>query len=185
MKNKGFFLILILVVAWLAPATAKADVVGTLELTSPFSKSYVANTDFATFVDNNFFGSVTAPIQLVPGLGYDADFANFVPGRIALIQRGTIYFSDKVNNAWEAGAVGALIFDPIDQPLSLSVTLQDPTNIPSLFVSHSVGEELVDLWAASGATVHLAVTNAVPEPATMLLLGLGLVGLAGVRRVKK
>ena len=39
------------------------------------------------------------------------DFAGFVPGRIALIQRGTCNFGVKVLNAQAAGASGVIIFN--------------------------------------------------------------------------
>ena len=40
-----------------------------------------------------------------------ADFSGFVPGRIALIQRGTCFFGVKVLNAQAAGASGVVIFN--------------------------------------------------------------------------
>jgi hypothetical protein len=40
-----------------------------------------------------------------------ADFSGFVPGRIALIQRGTCFFGEKVLNAQAAGASGVIIFN--------------------------------------------------------------------------
>ena len=39
------------------------------------------------------------------------DFADFVAGNIALVQRGTCDFSVKAHNAFEAGAVGVIIFN--------------------------------------------------------------------------
>jgi Zn-dependent M28 family amino/carboxypeptidase len=39
------------------------------------------------------------------------DFDGFVPGRIALIQRGTCFFGEKVLNAQAAGASGVVIFN--------------------------------------------------------------------------
>jgi Zn-dependent M28 family amino/carboxypeptidase len=39
------------------------------------------------------------------------DFSGFVPGRIALIQRGTCFFGVKVLNAQAAGASGVIIFN--------------------------------------------------------------------------
>jgi hypothetical protein len=40
-----------------------------------------------------------------------ADFSGFVPGRVALIQRGTCFFGVKVLNAQAAGATGVIIFN--------------------------------------------------------------------------
>jgi PA domain-containing protein len=40
-----------------------------------------------------------------------ADFSGFVPGRIALIQRGSCFFGVKVLNAQAAGATGVTIFN--------------------------------------------------------------------------
>src|SRR5256885_1897692 len=40
-----------------------------------------------------------------------SDFSGFVPGRIALIQRGTCFFGIKVQNAQAAGATGVVIFN--------------------------------------------------------------------------
>ena len=46
----------------------------------------------------------------VPGLGEVSDYANIdVTGKIAVIDRGTVTFEDKVKNAYAAGAIAALI----------------------------------------------------------------------------
>lgn len=41
----------------------------------------------------------------------DSDFADFEPGNIALVQRGTCTFADKAVNAEEAGASAVIIFN--------------------------------------------------------------------------
>ena len=45
-----------------------------------------------------------------------SDFAGFVPGRVALIQRGTCTFRDKALNAAAAGAAGVIIFNEGNDP---------------------------------------------------------------------
>jgi len=80
---------------------------------------YDVETDFTTAYTGSAPGEVQAPVTAVDlalGLGNTstsgceaADFVGFTAGHVALLQRGTCPFGDKVANALAAGAVGVLI----------------------------------------------------------------------------
>jgi hypothetical protein len=98
-----------------------------------------------------------------------ADFTGFVPGRIALIQRGTCNFGAKVLNAQAAGASGVLIFNE-GNPGRTGVPggggLVDGDgnrivpNIPVAFTSFAAGNDLFNQYqqAVQGGTA-LPVLN--------------------------
>src|SRR5262245_34283919 len=107
------------------PSPAPASPIGVLERLSGIPKTYILGEglDFTIF-GLSALGDVTAlvsnidltiPPDAVPNTSTSgceaADFAGFVAGRIALMQRGTCPFSLKVQNAANAGAVGALVFN--------------------------------------------------------------------------
>ena len=80
------------------------------------------------------------------------DFSGFVPGRIALIQRGTCNFGVKVQNAQAAGASGVIIFNEGNpgRTAVLAGSLSDaagnrivPT-IPVAFTSFDIGNNLLN-----------------------------------------
>ncbi len=73
------------------------------------------------------------------------DFANFKRGNIALMQRGTCTFKTKVENAIEAGAIGAIIFNegnPGRQELITGRLDASFLNFPVLGTRFEVGEKL-------------------------------------------
>ena len=95
----------------------------------------------------------------------DADFAGFTDGDIALMQRGTCPFVDKVVNAQEAGAAGAVVFNQGNDPGRVGVvagTLGEPAQdgvdpdveIPATGISYALGKELAQ---TAGAAVHMVV----------------------------
>ena len=85
----------------------------------------------------------------------DADFAGFTPGSIALLQRGTCPFGQKVTNAQTAGAAGAIVFNQgnggPDRTDLFAGTLGAPVQIPAISVSFAFGREL----SAPGTTVSI------------------------------
>ncbi|MET0608638.1 MAG: M20/M25/M40 family metallo-hydrolase [Gaiellaceae bacterium] len=108
--------------------------------------------------------AVGAPLTSDPG-GVN-DFAGFVAGRIALIQRGGCSFALKVANAQTAGAAAVILFNQGDTP-ARSVTLTNITavpppgsafttiNVPLVGVSFAAGESL----SQAGTTARVAVVN--------------------------
>ncbi|MEI4328567.1 S8 family serine peptidase [Streptococcus suis] len=78
------------------------------------------------------------------GIGQASDFDGLdLTGKLALIKRGTITFSEKIANATAAGAVGVVIFN--SRPGEANVSMQlDGTAIaiPSVFIPLEFGEAL-------------------------------------------
>ena len=122
---------------------------------SPNPQTYVENTDYSTMMYSGS-GDVIAHLQEVERQPVPAragasssnagcepeDFVGFVPGNIALIQRGTCTFHDKALNAQNAGASAVLIFNE-GQPGRTDViggTLGTPEfHIPALDTSFAQG----------------------------------------------
>jgi Zn-dependent M28 family amino/carboxypeptidase len=108
--------------------------------------------------------AVGAPLTADPG-GVN-DFAGFVAGRIALIQRGGCSFALKVANAQTAGASAVILFNQCNTPdrcVTLSnITAEPPAGsafttitIPVVGTSFAAGESL----ARAGTTATVAVVN--------------------------
>ena len=101
-------------------------------------------------------GTVTAPVQAVGTTGEMAastsgceagDFADFVPGNIALLQRGTCAFGVKAANAAAAGASAVLIFNTglPGAEGAVAGTLGEPgvTTVPVVGLSYAAGVALL------------------------------------------
>ena len=141
------------------------------ERVSPDPEVYVAGEDFFT-AEYSGSGDVTAPLQAVdvvlpPGAEASTsssgcepeDFAGFVAGNIALVQRGTCDFSVKAANAFDAGAVGVIIFNEGQEGRTetLNPTLGDQFSdpIPVVGTSFEIGNELATLLDAGEVVIHL------------------------------
>ncbi len=99
-------------------------------------------------------GDVTASVSTVSAItGCNAgDFTGFPAGNIALISRGACTFALKATNAYNAGAVGVIIYN--NAPGTLNGTLSNgfTLDIPVTSVSLDVGQQLA---ATSGLVMRL------------------------------
>ena len=75
---------------------------------------------------------------VVPGTGTAEDFAKVdVNGKIALVERGGIYYQAKMDNAKTAGAIGMLVYNNAPGMLYMSISNWE---MPSAFISQAAGE---------------------------------------------
>lgn len=103
-------------------------------------------------------GTVTADL-VYAGLGGVDDFTGIdVTGKIALIKRGEYYFSEKVQNAADAGAAGAIIFNNIMEEGFINGTLGSKSAIPAIEIHPEDGEMLAALLQ-EGTAINVTVTT--------------------------
>jgi Zn-dependent M28 family amino/carboxypeptidase len=132
--------------------------VPTLSEVSPTAHDYAVTTEFnpgqSTGTANASVqpaGGIVIPPTATPSSASGctaADFSGFAPGRIALIQRGTCTFSQKVQNAQDAGASGVIIFNE-GNPGRTDVfggSLSSIPTIPVAFTSFAIGNDLLNQY---------------------------------------
>ena len=140
------------------------------ERTSPATRpTYGEDTDYIVS-QFSAAGDVTGPIfvarrtefrrPVAPGFRraavIPADFAGIPAGAIALIQRGTCPFTQKFQNALDAGAAAALIFNDgfEGRTTRSSITAPTDTTIPLAMIS---SDDRRGARSAAGATVRIVV----------------------------
>ncbi len=97
----------------------------------------VTKVDFSDYVGKQEFEYIC-----IPGVGKRSDYAGLeLSGKIALIERGTITFAEKVKIAADCGAAAAIVYDNSDEGISLMMSLEDSA-IPAVFISKEDGEFL-------------------------------------------
>ena len=84
---------------------------------------------------------VTLPYVMVPGLGAPEDYEGLdVAGKIAVVQRGVLGFSEKANYAAAAGAVGCILYN--NQAGGLVPGLAESVSIGTVGISLEDGQKL-------------------------------------------
>ena len=107
-------------------------------------------------------GGINGDVQATlvdAGLGRPEDLdASALQGQIALVQRGEIRFSEKLDNVAAAGAIGAVIDN--HQPGRFVGSLTGPPPIPAIGISQEDGRALRSQMAEGALKAHLVVDGA-------------------------
>lgn len=149
-----------------------------LERVAPTAKDYVDGEDYVVMEYSGSGDATGAVVAVDTDLSASAtsssgceaaDFAGFPAGSIALMQRGTCAFADKVANAAAAGAGAAIVFnrgvDVDGDPGStvLNGTLEEPGAIPAVGASFATG---VELGSTSGTQARVKADVVTEERTT-------------------
>eukprot|EP01120_Amphizonella_sp_Union-15-10_P001666 TRINITY_DN11817_c0_g1_i1.p1 TRINITY_DN11817_c0_g1~~TRINITY_DN11817_c0_g1_i1.p1 ORF type:complete len:527 (-),score=96.50 TRINITY_DN11817_c0_g1_i1:54-1634(-) len=111
-----------------------------LNQSSPSSQTFQYGTDFTVLEFSATKTIINIPLIYV-GLGCDSSYyTNFVSGSIALILRGTCYFSDKVMVAQSQNAAGAILINNNPREGFISTNVDYGTTIPVFSVPYWLGK---------------------------------------------
>lgn len=142
--------------------------------------------DYISVETTNFGTEITSVISAEFVLANDATgtaeegcnaFGADATGKIAIIRRGNCPFVDKVRNAQNAGAIGAIVVNNIDgSPFNMGGT--DATiNIPSVMISKADGDAIINQMQINTVTGQL-------NPATGDFTGLLVPGIQHINDIK-
>lgn len=107
-------------------------------------------------ITRSALGEAVGPLVDVGGAFEEDLLPGGLEGGIALIQRGTLTFEEKVTRVAEAGALAAVIYNNI--PGSFRGTLSNQGSIPAISISRADGEALLQLMSAGEVQATVSVT---------------------------
>jgi hypothetical protein len=117
---------------------------------------------------------------------------NLTPGTV-LLQFDLAGSHRGLDEGWRTNVVRVKLGDLYDE--SFTLNSEDPFTTYSRYIdittttnSYLSFQNMPDIYTGDNIGAFLdnvKLTSVVPEPATMLLLGFGILGLAGVRRIRK
>jgi Zn-dependent M28 family amino/carboxypeptidase len=143
---------------------------------SPTPRSFTVVTDWqpgrtngvATGAQLKPAGGILIPPTGGSASGCDpADFAAGYAGKIALIQRGTCTFEQKVSNAQAAGAVGVVIFNEGNTSERSGVfggSFSSVPSVPVAFTSFALGQSLYNEYTAGTPPVLSLSVQSISDP---------------------
>ena len=130
----------------------------------------INNTFYSSFpLQFSANGSVSAPI-VYAGYGTAQDYNNTninVTGKIVLVDRGEIYFRDKVSNATKYGAIGIIIANNASE--LFYGTLLSQATIPAIAITKETGDfikQQLNLTKDLEATISVFPSNLTIESGT-------------------
>ncbi len=108
------------------------------------------------------------------GLARDEDLrGKQLVGRIALIQRGEIFFWVKVANVAAAGASAAIVYNDRPGPVLLA-TLLEESKIPAVFISYDEGQGLLEELRSGPVRAKLIVSSVLGRRTAQNIVGIKL-----------
>lgn len=128
-------------------ATFTVDTPEDIELTD----NGALNMEFTTS------GIVTGELVYAELGSYEECVTANVYGKVALIKRGEYYFSEKVENATNAGAIGAVLFNNSIEEGFINGTLGEESAVPAIEIHPTDGENLATLLQGE-ATINVTMS---------------------------
>ena len=104
--------------------------------------------------DKYAFNKLSGDFEFVDcgkGSPEEVEKAGDLTGKIALISRGDITFSEKVINATENGAKAVIVYN--NEPGTISMALEGVT-VPAISITQLDGKKMLEALAAGNKTVH-------------------------------
>jgi aminopeptidase Y len=156
-----------------------------LERVAPAPVGAIDNSILSYSGSGDVTAAVTAlaapPADATPGCEA-ADFAGFPAGHIALISRGACTFAIKATNAFNAGAVGVVIYNNIAGVLNGTLGNDFTLNIPVTSVTQAVGQQLAatpglvlrlktDTFRGIATTYNLLAETTSGDPNNVVMVG--------------
>lgn len=122
------------------------------------SDQYNKYYEFATMILNGEERKTFEYVR-ISGVGRASDFNNVsdkLPGKIALIKRGSTTFKEKVELAMSYGAIGVIVYNNVAGTIRMSLgEIEDP--VPSCCISMDAGNAMAEYASAHGGVGTIVV----------------------------